>query len=81
MTYEHNKRWRQRHPERRSADRARYYARRREGATRAGLPWEAYELKLLREFQGTDTELAQKLERSVQAVQQKRGKMPSVQHP
>lgn len=73
--YEYNKTWRQRNPDKRYADKKNYYARGRDGDRNSGNRWTSAEMDLAMDHSISDRELAQKLGRSIQAVQVKRAKM------
>ena len=71
---EYNKRYLQKHPEQRRKNRQTNYAKRRFGNWRRWIP---AEVDLLKRFEGTDTELAVAMQRSVQSIQGKRNKLKS----
>ena len=73
--YEYTKKWRKKFPEKRAEGRKRYYDKSRGGATRSQYAWTSKEMELLETFEGTDTQLAEKIGRSVRAIQVKRAKI------
>lgn len=74
MAYAHNKIWRIRHPEKWLAEKRRNYARGRRKNSMSKTRWQKWELDLINnEADGfSDRDLAEKLGRSVQAIQIKR---------
>ena len=79
MPYEHNKRWREKNPDKRSEARARNYAKGREHAKSTSLPYTDEEDGLILNFEGTDRELSVKIKRSVQAIQIRRSRLKAKQ--
>lgn len=78
MSYESNRKWRLANPEKRYADKARYYTRMRKGATNTGRRWKGEDVELILNSPLTDRELSRQLGRSVEAIQVKRAKVAGV---
>lgn len=74
MTYDHNKRWRQRNPGVRQEGKARYYAR-TQGAANGGAEWTAEEDARVLARDVTDPELSAEIGRSVGAIQGRRWRL------
>lgn len=71
MSYKTHKEWRLRNPSIRNEGKKRNYAARRFGN---GRPWTQEEIDLIKTSDLSDTELAAKMMRSVQAIQVKRSR-------
>jgi hypothetical protein len=78
VSYKHNKAWRQRHPDRRNAQRARYYSK---TAASAGAVrrrrWDHVQDRAILTSGLTDTALAAEMGRSVAAIQIRRCRLVS----
>lgn len=75
MTYEQQKRWRLRYPDKRSAMRRRNYQRGMRDARRGYQPWTQEEDIKVLAHSVTDRELARDIGRSVQAIQIRRSRL------
>lgn len=72
--YEYHKTWRLKNPEKRNEGKMRNYGK--TAFTKNHMKsWSKHELKVLINWTGTDSALAQKLGRSVQAIQHKRSRI------
>jgi hypothetical protein len=69
-----HKEWRKQHPEVWAKQKKRNYAQ-TQGKANTRKLWTGAEEKLVLEWQGTDRELSDKLQRSVQAIQVRRAKL------
>lgn len=72
--YENNKEWRLRHPDKRQEQKKRYY-RKTVNARNDKQPWSPNEVRMVMEHSIPDMELAEKIGRSVLAIQKKRWMM------
>lgn len=66
--YMYQKRWRRKHPEKRYADRRKYY-RKTAFAANSRQRWTLKEIEMVLEHRVSDSELAAEIGRSVQAIQ------------
>lgn len=66
--YESNKKWRSNNKEKRSAQRKRYYNK-TSFSEKSHKPWDEEEIEMVMEHAISDSELAKKICRSVQAIQ------------
>ena len=74
--YKHNKAWRIRHPDRRYAQKARYYRKHNINKSRSGHNWTRHEMVAITDSgRPGDVELSRLLSRSVEAIQVKRSKL------
>jgi hypothetical protein len=72
-TYERTKRWREKHPEVKAAERLRYYRQFQKNKRRKGKRWtEEEDQKITARNKRADSILSRQLGRSVQAIQQRR---------
>lgn len=76
MSYEANKRWRLKHPDRRNAQKKRNYD---SAGYSSRLPWTQEEDRQVLEHSITDRELAAKLNRSIRAVHARRNRLKEVE--
>ena len=72
--YDYNKKWRFKNPDKRYAQKSRYYAKTSNAANRCS-KWTNEEIRLITDADLTDSELSQRLGRSVKAIQVKRCKV------
>lgn len=72
--YENKKNWRRKYPEKRNAERKKYY-RKTQNARKSGDIWTDVEILMVKKHAIPDSELASKIGRSVQAIQIKRSRL------
>lgn len=77
VPYKGNKRWREKHPGKRSKQRSKNYEKGRAHARKTPSPYTEDEDHLVLEFEDTDRELGEKISRSVQSIQIRRARLKS----